>query len=189
MTTRRKPHRPATARPTPVWKVANGTELTRPGELWNVAQIRERTAMFNLYLASEPVPVKPAPEPTEQERKLQALADHVNTCEFGCQQYNVRKLVAMLAGVEELPAPTSAAPATDGEAVDFLLGALIAATERNGNEPVLVKGIDSDGDAIVLNARGHGGSFVSRSPSSHGLRPVTDEEVTEFLREAGLPTE
>lgn len=116
-------------------------------------------------------------EPDHIQHQTLVAYRHLNECDFGCQNDNVRRLVSIIIGepIPDKPAP----PATDNR--EFVIGTIIV----DSSVTLLVGAIDRDGDAEIVRANGsptngsaNGSSYVVKRSDWLYASP---EEVEAFV--------
>lgn len=114
----------------------------------------------------------PKPAPVLDD-KSQAIINAVNAGDWGCQDRSVRQLVTALTGID--------IPNNPGKPSPFVKGALVV----THGETLLIRGIDSDGDARIMTRDGKDifnndkDSFLVASENN--WRVATDEEIDDFF--------
>jgi hypothetical protein len=134
--------------------------------LFNITEVKARTAAVR-----NPVPS------AQLTPRDQAILNAVNNGSWGCQDSSVRALVTAITGVN----------CTGIGKTPYIVGAMIV-YGRGASETLLVRKIDSDGDAMIFTATGEsetrdeGRAFISPQMFEDGLvRWATDEEIDAFF--------
>jgi hypothetical protein len=142
--------------------------------LFNAQSIRERTAEF----AEQFGPRRPS-----SDSLAQRCADIIERGDLGCQKDTVKKLVAAIVDVSELPEPTVR---NEDSPIKCVVGALVHVA--NTNQTVLITKLDDDGDGRFVLADGNdnlsdGSSYIH---SNFDLKVPTAAQIRRFLRNAGI---
>jgi len=134
--------------------------------LFNITEVKARTAA-----ARNPVPSTPLTD------KHQRILDAVNSGSWGCQDLSVRALVTAITGVNCMASAKT----------PYVVGTMIVYC-RGASETLLVRKVDSDGDAMIFTATGEteiraeGRVFFSPQMFEDGVvRWATDEEIDAFF--------
>ena len=134
--------------------------------LFNITEVKARTAAVR-----NPVPS------AQLTPRDQAILNAVNNGSWGCQDASVRALVTAITGVN----------CTGRAKTPYVVGAMLF-YGRGIPEPLLVRKVDSDGDAMIYTAdgeqdlRNEGRSYISPQMFEDGLvRWATDEEIDAFF--------
>ena len=134
--------------------------------LFNITEVKTRTAA-----ARNPIPS------AQLTPRDQAILNAVNDGSWGCQDSSVRALVTAITGVNCMASAKT----------PYVVGTMIVYS-RGAPETLLVRKIDSDGDAMIFTATGEsdtrdeGRAFFSPQMFEDGVvRWATDEEIDAFF--------
>ena len=145
--------------------------------LFNITEIKKITGEQRDNVAST--------DAVQLSEQQQQILDAVNAGRWGCQDSSVRALVTAITGID--------CSKVDSKRSPYKIGAMVVYTrDYSHQETLLIRQIDSDGDAHVYAANGDSGyndgnnsylhPLYMNEPSSGGaVRWATDAEIDAFF--------
>lgn len=144
--------------------------------LFNAADIRSRTATARLKL----LPNIDENDPVETSDRARQLLEHLEQCDFGCQQQNVFRLVELITG-ETIPYNRSEDDDYNSPPIEVGVAYVFNGTT------IMVTSIDEDGDGNFIagnfNTEVGGISYLDPSEKYHIANESQVEEIIKALFE------